>query len=125
MRIFLKDCAIIRLNIKERLDIYQEINNMAGFTVGDKLIATPGLTEEQIAQIEKEKEQKQEAKLLEKVTEETFAPIERTSEQESYRCWRQRHHLHGIWPDGTILPRKDGNLPQIERITNNDLRISI
>ena len=54
---------------------------MTGFTVGDKLVATPGLTEEQIAQIEKE--QKQEAKLLTEVTEETFAPIERTSEQES------------------------------------------
>lgn len=78
---FLKQYAIIELNIKERLDTYQEINNMTGFTVGDKLVATPGLTEEQIAQIEKE--QKQEAKLLEEVTEETFAPIERTSEQES------------------------------------------
>lgn len=79
---FSKQCAIIRLNIKERLDIYQEIEKkMTGFTVGDKLVATPGLSEEQIAQIEKE--QKQEAKLLEEVTEETFAPIERTSEQES------------------------------------------
>lgn len=54
---------------------------MSGFTVGDKLVATPGLSEEQIAQIEKE--QKQEQKLLTEVTEETFSPIERTSEQES------------------------------------------
>lgn len=54
---------------------------MTGFTVGDKLVATPGLSEEQIAQIEKE--QKQEQKLLTEVTEETFSPIERTSEQES------------------------------------------
>ena len=54
---------------------------MTGFTVGDKLVATPGLSEEQIAQIEKE--QKQEQQLLTEVTEETFSPIERTSEQES------------------------------------------
>ena len=54
---------------------------MSGFTVGDKLVATPGLSEEQIAQIEKE--QKQEQKLLTEVTEETFSPIERTSEQEN------------------------------------------
>ena len=54
---------------------------MTGFTVGDKLVATPGLTEEQIAQIEKE--QKQEQQLLTEVTEETFSPIERTSEQEN------------------------------------------
>ena len=72
-----KQYAIIESNIKERLDIYQEINNMTGFMVGDKLVATPGLSEEQIAQIEKEQ------KLLTEVTEETFAPIERTSEQES------------------------------------------
>lgn len=49
---FLKQCDIIRLNIKERLDIYQEINTMTGFTVGGKLVETPGLTTEQIAQIE-------------------------------------------------------------------------
>lgn len=54
---------------------------MTGFTVGDKLVATPGLSEEQIAQIEKE--QKQEQQLLTEVTEETFSPIERTSEQDS------------------------------------------
>lgn len=54
---------------------------MTGFTVGDKLVATPGLSEEQIAQIEKE--QKQEQQLLTEVTQETFSPIERTSEQES------------------------------------------
>ena len=78
---FLKQCAIIELTIKERLDIYQEINNMTGFMVGDKLVATPGLSEEQIAQIEKE--QKQEQKLLTEVTEETFSPIERTPEQDS------------------------------------------
>lgn len=53
---FLKQYAIIELNIKERLDTYQEINNMTGFTVGDKLVATPGLTKEQIAQIEKNKD---------------------------------------------------------------------
>ena len=78
---FLKQCDIIRLNIKERLDIYQEINNMTGFTVGGKLVETPGLTTEQIAQIEKE--QKQEQQLLTEVTEETFSPIERTPEQDS------------------------------------------
>lgn len=78
---FLKQCDIIRSNIKERLDIYQEINNMTGFTVGDKLVETPGLTTEQIAQIEKE--QKQEQQLLTEVTEETFSPIERTPEQDS------------------------------------------
>ena len=78
---FLKQCDIIRLNIKERLDIYQEINTMTGFTVGGKLIETPGLTTEQIAQIEKE--QKQEQQLLTEVTEETFSPIERTPEQDS------------------------------------------
>lgn len=79
---FSKQCAIIRLNIKERLDIYQEIEKkMSGFTVGNKLVATPGLSEEQIAQIEKE--QKQEQKLLTEVTEETFSPIERTPEQDS------------------------------------------
>ena len=33
---FLKQYAIIEPNIKERLDIYQEINNMTGFTVGGK-----------------------------------------------------------------------------------------
>lgn len=54
---------------------------MTGFTVGDKLVATPGLSEEQIAQIEKE--QKQEQQLLTEVTEETFSPIERTPEQDS------------------------------------------
>ena len=54
---------------------------MSGFTVGNKLVATPGLSEEQIAQIEKE--QKQEQKLLTEVTEETFSPIERTPEQDS------------------------------------------
>lgn len=54
---------------------------MTGFTVGDKLVATPGLSEEQIAQIEKE--QKQEQKLLTEVTEETFSPIERTPEQDN------------------------------------------
>lgn len=54
---FPKQCDIIRLNIKERLDIYQEINNMTGFTVGCKLVETPGLTTEQIAQIEKEQKQ--------------------------------------------------------------------
>ena len=78
---FLKQCDIIRSNIKERLDIYQEINNMTGFTVGGKLVETPGLTTEQIAQIEKE--QKQEQQLLTEVTEETFSPIERTPEQDS------------------------------------------
>lgn len=78
---FSRQYAIIESNIKERLDIYQEINNMTGFTVGDKLVATPGLSEEQIAQIEKE--QKQEQKLLTEVTEETFSPIERTPEQDS------------------------------------------
>lgn len=51
---FLKQYAIIEPNIKERLDRYQEINNMTGFTVGGKLVETPGLTTEQIAQIEKE-----------------------------------------------------------------------
>lgn len=54
---------------------------MSGFTVGGKLVETPGLTTEQIAQIEKE--QKQEQKLLTEVTEETFSPIERTPEQDS------------------------------------------
>lgn len=78
---FSRHYAIIEINNKERLDIYQEINNMTGFTVGDKLVATPGLSEEQIAQIEKE--QKQEQKLLTEVTEETFTPIERTPEQDS------------------------------------------
>lgn len=33
---FLKQYAIIEPNIKERLDIYQEINNMTGFTVSGK-----------------------------------------------------------------------------------------
>lgn len=78
---FPKQYAIIEPNIKERLDIYQEINNMTGFTVGGKLVETPGLTTEQIAQIEKE--QKQEQQLLTEVTEETFSPIERTPEQDS------------------------------------------
>lgn len=81
---FLKQCDIIRLNIKERLDIYQEINTMTGFTVGGKLVETPGLTTEQIAQIEKE--QKQEQQLLTEVTEETFSPIERTPEKEYLLC---------------------------------------
>ena len=54
---------------------------MTGFTVGGKLVETPGLTTEQIAQIEKE--QKQEQQLLTEVTEETFSPIERTPEQDS------------------------------------------
>lgn len=75
---FPKQCDIIKSNIKERLDIHQEINNMTGFTVGGKLVETPGLTTEQIAQIEKE--QKQEQQLLTEVTEETFSPIERTPE---------------------------------------------
>lgn len=52
---------------------------MTGFTVGNTLVATPGLSNEQIAQIEKEQQQEQE--LLTEVTEETFAPIERTPEQ--------------------------------------------
>lgn len=52
---------------------------MTGFTVGNTLVATPGLSNEQIAQIEKE--QKHEQELLTEVTEETFAPIERTPEQ--------------------------------------------
>lgn len=52
---------------------------MTGFTVGNTLVATPGLSNEQIAQIEKE--QKKEQELLTEVTEETFAPIERTPEQ--------------------------------------------
>lgn len=52
---------------------------MTGFTVGNTLVATPGLSNEQIAQIEKEQQQEQE--LLIEVTEETFAPIERTPEQ--------------------------------------------
>lgn len=78
---FPKQCDIIKSNIKERLDVYQEINTMTGFTVGDKLVETPGLTTEQIAQIEKE--QKQEQQLLTEVTEETFSPIERTPEQDS------------------------------------------
>lgn len=54
---------------------------MTGFTVGNTLVATPGLSSEQIAQIEKE--QKHEQELLTEVTEETFAPIERTPEQNS------------------------------------------
>lgn len=33
---FPKQCDIIKSNIKERLDIHQEINNMTGFTVGGK-----------------------------------------------------------------------------------------
>lgn len=37
---FLKQFAIIEPNIKERLDRYQEINNMTGFTVGGKLVET-------------------------------------------------------------------------------------
>lgn len=57
------------------------MKNMTGFTVGNTLVATPGLSNEQIAQIEKE--QKQEQELLTEVTEETFAPIERTPEQNS------------------------------------------
>lgn len=52
---------------------------MTGFTVGNTLVATPGLSNEQIAQIEKEQQQEQE--LLTEVTEETFAPIERTPAQ--------------------------------------------
>lgn len=57
------------------------MKKMTGFTVGNTLVATPGLSNEQIAQIEKE--QKQEQELLTEVTEETFAPIERTPEQNS------------------------------------------
>lgn len=84
---FLKQCDIIRLNIKERLDIYQEINTMTGFTVGGKLVETPGLTTEQIAQIEKE--QKQEQQLLTEVTEETFSPIERSQRINNPECYKE------------------------------------
>lgn len=54
---------------------------MTGFTVGNTLVATPGLSNEQIAQIEKEEKHEQE--LLTEVTEKTFTPIERTPEQNS------------------------------------------
>ena len=84
---FPKQCDIIKSNIKERLDIHQEINNMTGFTVGGKLVETPGLTTEQIAQIEKE--QKQEQQLLTEVTEETFSPIERSQQINNPECYKE------------------------------------